>query len=159
MQIRPSQTTDWQTLKTVRLAALQDSPRAYGQSYAEAATLSDKDWQDLATPGQNPEFTFAFDGENVVGLIGYVIPSAEFNVIAMWVAPTHRQRAIGTKLLAALKKRAQTLGHSTMALMVSPENHAAVQLYRQSGFAFINHHEALTSFPEVQIQKMTLTLN
>ena len=159
MQIRPSQTSDWQTLKTVRLAALQDSPRAYGQSYAEAAALSDEDWQSLATPNQNSAFTFAFDGENVAGLIGYVIPSTEFNVIAMWVAPTHRQRAIGTHLLATLKTCAQALGHHTMALMVSPENHAAVQLYQQSGFKFINHHEALTHFPEVQIQKMTLALS
>ena len=38
MQIRLTQTRDWMLLKSVRLAALQDAPTAFGVSYQTAAS-------------------------------------------------------------------------------------------------------------------------
>ena len=38
MDIRPTQTKDWMLLKPVRLAALLDTPTAFGVSYQTAAS-------------------------------------------------------------------------------------------------------------------------
>jgi hypothetical protein len=38
LRIRPTTEEDWEILKTIRLAALLDSPTAFGLSYATAAS-------------------------------------------------------------------------------------------------------------------------
>lgn len=41
MEIRTTQKDDWKLLKQIRLAALQDTPTAFGVSYQTAAADSD----------------------------------------------------------------------------------------------------------------------
>ncbi len=45
MEIRVRQKQDWLLLKQIRLAALQDTPTAFGVSYQTAAADSDAQWQ------------------------------------------------------------------------------------------------------------------
>lgn len=45
MDIRATRKEDWTLLKRIRLAALQDTPTAFGVTYQAAAADSDARWQ------------------------------------------------------------------------------------------------------------------
>ncbi|NJN50896.1 MAG: hypothetical protein HC809_03045 [Gammaproteobacteria bacterium] len=44
-RIRTIEPEDWQQYRDLRLRALQDSPDAFGSTYADAKLLSDEQWQ------------------------------------------------------------------------------------------------------------------
>lgn len=93
MDIRATQKDDWQLLKQIRLAALQDTPTAFGVSYQTAAADSDAQWQARAA-GERTRFWLALDDDRPVGLVGAGFrDSARYELIAMWVEPAARARA------------------------------------------------------------------
>ncbi|WP_223430456.1 hypothetical protein [Pseudomonas sp. GL-B-26] len=49
MAIRLTEAKDWMLLKQVRLAALLDTPTAFGVSYQTAAQYSDEQWKERAS--------------------------------------------------------------------------------------------------------------
>lgn len=51
------------------------------------------------------------------------------------VLPAHRDRGVGTLLIAATENTARGLGHDLIALAVEPRNSAAARLYRRLGYA------------------------
>jgi putative acetyltransferase len=72
IQIRHATEDDWQELKRIRLAALQDAPEAFGVSYAGAAAYTDEAWRDRAAGRGPARFLFAFKGDTAVGIVGHV---------------------------------------------------------------------------------------
>jgi ribosomal protein S18 acetylase RimI-like enzyme len=52
----------------------------------------------------------------------------------LWVARPHRNRGIGTALLANAEWRLQVMGHERVALGVGVENVDAIRLYRRQGY-------------------------
>lgn len=65
--IRPINEDDWEILKTVRLAALKDSPTSFGLSYVTAAAYSEQQWRDRASHQTQPQFLVAMEQGQVVG--------------------------------------------------------------------------------------------
>lgn len=59
----------------------------------------------------------------------------EARLFSIAVDPGSRGRDLGAALLAAAESAAQALGCTSMRLEVSPENAAAVALYRSRGYA------------------------
>ena len=45
MKIRATEERDWMILKEIRLAALLDTPTAFGESYQKTITNSNEQWQ------------------------------------------------------------------------------------------------------------------
>jgi len=156
--VRPTKEEDWEILKTVRLAALQDAPTAFGLSYATAAAYSEQQWRDRASPQTQPQFLVAMEQDQAIGLIGDAIsPSGEYNLIAMWVHPKRRSMGIAGRLVNAIQTRAIERGHWRIVLSVSPDNAHAVDLYRRHGFTFLPEWEPLASQPGVNVQRMEWT--
>ena len=54
-KIRAVRADEWEQLRELRLAALQDAPAAFGETYAEAQALPDDNWQARAAKGARPE--------------------------------------------------------------------------------------------------------
>ena len=155
MLIRPTEEADWPTLKTIRLAALQDAPSAFGVSYQGAAADSDERWRQRASSSGLPEFWLAFDGAVAVGLVGAGIDQqGRYNLIAMWVAPARRGSQAARRLVDAVKARAVERGHSRVVLDVAPDNHRAAGFYQREGFVFVDEWEALASHPGIRVQRM-----
>jgi ribosomal protein S18 acetylase RimI-like enzyme len=153
--IRPTTEEDWEILKTIRLAALLDSPTAFGLSYATAASYSDQQWRDRASPQIQPEFVIAMRQGQAIGLIGDAVnASGEYNLIAMWIRPQDRGVGIAGRLVNAIQARAIERGHQRIVLSVSPDNADAVSMYRRQGFTFLPEWEPLASQPGVNVQKM-----
>lgn len=55
----------------------------------------------------------------------------------MWIAPELRGQGLGQKMLDALEEWAATLGSTTVRLDTSQYLHAAIKMYRRSGYAEI----------------------
>jgi len=125
---------DWQRLKVLRLAALQDAPDTFGSTLEYALKLEDADWekglQDL------PTFVVSIGGIDQ-GLIRCVPdqdkPSSAL-IISMWVAPEFRRKGIGEKLIQAAVDWALSAGVKELALEVTNENASAIALYSRLGF-------------------------
>ena len=153
--VRITTEEDWEILKAVRLAALQDSPAAFGVSHATAAAYSEQQWRERASPGTQPEYLLAIDRDRVVGLIGDAVTSSqEYHLISTWVHPEYRGQGIARRLIEAIKARAIEREHRRVVLSVSPDNDQAARLYRRQGFVFLPEWEALASRPGVKAQKM-----
>ncbi len=155
MTIRPTTIDDWRSLKAIRLAALRDAPTAFGVTHAAAAAYTDEQWQTRAAGTPQAEYLLAFDGDAAIGIIaGVVDGQGHYNLIAMWVAPTHRGTGVAARLVEAAKARAVARGHRRVVLDVAPENLGAATLYQRQGFVFLPEWEPLASHPAITVQKM-----
>ena len=155
VQIRPTAGEDWQILKTVLLAALLDSPTAFGLSYVTAAAYNEQQWRECASGQTQPQYLLAIVQGQAVGLIGDGISrSREYNLIAMWVHSKWRGLGIAGRLVNAIQARAIERGQRRVVLKVSPDNTRAVVLYRRHGFQFLPEREALANQPGINVQKM-----
>ncbi|MEX3949000.1 GNAT family N-acetyltransferase [Paraburkholderia sp. EG287B] len=153
--IRPTSEDDWQILKTVFLAALLDSPTAFGLSYATAAAFSEQQWRECASGQTQPQYLVAMVRGQAVGLIGDAITrSREYNLIAMWVHSQYRGLGVAGRLVNAIQARAIERGQRRVVLRVSPDNTRAVGLYRRHGFQLLPEREALANQPGIIVQKM-----
>ncbi len=153
--IRASSAADWPALKATRLAALLDTPTAFGASHASAARFTDADWQQRAISTPLRTFFLAFDGEQAIGLAAQMVAgNGECHLIAMWVQPQYRGLDVAQRLLDAVKQCAVGNGHARLVLDVAPENARAAAFYQKQGFAFLPEWAPLESHPHIQVQKM-----
>lgn len=126
MDIRSTEVKDWMLLKQVRLAALLDTPTAFGVSYQTAVQYSDEQWKERASSA-GTEFWLALTGDKPVGMIGAAVSGANrYNLIGMWVEPTARGSGVAAHLVEAVKSRAIEKGHDRVFLDVSPDNARAL---------------------------------
>lgn len=54
-EIRAVRAAEWERFRELRLAALQDAPDAFGESYADALAIPDADWQERTARAARPE--------------------------------------------------------------------------------------------------------
>lgn len=103
MDIRLTKTEDWMLLKQVRLAALLDTPTAFGVSYRTAARYTDEQWKDRASSA-GTAFWLAFDNYRPVGMIGAGVSGANrYNLIGMWIEASARGSGVADRLVEAVK--------------------------------------------------------
>nr|WP_207202233.1 MULTISPECIES: GNAT family N-acetyltransferase [unclassified Pseudomonas] len=141
-------------LKQVRLAALLDTPTAFGVSYQTAALYSDERASSAGT-----EFWLAVKDNKPVSMIGAAVSGANrYNLIGMWVEPTARGSGVAAQLVEAVKSRAIEKGHDHVFLDVSPDNARASNFYLNQGFSFIDEWEPLESHPHIMVQTMLWTI-
>lgn len=158
MEIRLTEEKDWMLLKQTRLAALLDTPTAFGVSYQTAVKYSDEQWKERASSAAGPNFWLALQEGKPVGMIGGGVNQANrYNLIGMWVEPAVRGCGVAVQLVEAVKARAIQEGHDRVFLDVSPDNSRASRFYLMHGFSFINEWEPLASHPHIMVQTMVWT--
>jgi ribosomal protein S18 acetylase RimI-like enzyme len=131
--LTPADATDY---RAIRLAALQDTPEAFGSTYESEAGRPLSGWGErLATPGA---FAAYVDGK-IVGMARFVQDSGSPKerhkgaVYAMYVTPEARGLGLGSALLEALIDHASTVVEQ-LRLSVVDTNEAAIRLYQKHGF-------------------------
>lgn len=145
--------SDAPTLKRVRLAALQDSPSAFGSTYAAEADRPDTEWEErarLGAAGDDRATFFAYDGDDAIGIVGGYREERrrdEVDLVSMWVAPSHRGRGVGRALVGAVLSWARDTGASTVSLWVTRGNDPAQRLYETMGFEVTDQVQPLPSDP------------
>lgn len=155
MDIRLTQTQDWMLLKHVRLAALLDSPTAFGVSHETAANYTDAQWQERASSGIGTKFWLAIKDGKPVGMIGAgVSQTHRYNLIGMWIEADFRGSGVAAQLVGAVKRQALQEGHEFVYLDVSPDNARASSFYLKQGFVYMDEWEPLASHPHIKVQTM-----
>jgi ribosomal protein S18 acetylase RimI-like enzyme len=125
--------------KAVRLRALQDTPHAFGSTYAKESQFPDSEWLARVERmnGQTGSGFLAMDGETACGIVGSFLDqndSTQAHVISMWTAPTHRQQGIGRLLVNEVLKWARGRNARSLVLMVTSNNEPAIRFYQRVGF-------------------------
>jgi ribosomal protein S18 acetylase RimI-like enzyme len=128
--------TNWRTYRDVRLAALLDTPSAFGSTYAAESAFTEQRWLErvrsgsrtwLAVWGDLPvgsatSFRFPEQGEDETCLVG------------MWVAGHARGSGVGEALVGQVLADARSRGLSRVTLDVAEANAPARGLYERMGF-------------------------
>jgi GNAT superfamily N-acetyltransferase len=163
IKIRRAVGGDWQTVRDVRLAALRDSPTAFGSTYTKESAQGDDEWKEWAAESEQAidgVLFLAFDGDECVGLVGaFAIESGSVRLISMWVAPPARRRGIGRLLVEAIVGWARTIGRDVVDLHVTEGNDAARRLYTDMGFQPMNEWEPLPWDESYRVERMELRLS
>lgn len=160
-RVRPGEAA---TLRRVRLAALKDTPSAFGSTYAAESLRGDEEWAErceLGSSGQDRATFFAESDQEIVGLVGgYRAEGASHTVelVSMWSAPSVRRSGVGRALVGAVLDWAKAGGASTVDLWVTRGNAPAEALYRRMGFVETQDHKPLPSDPCKDEVRMTLQL-
>lgn len=132
MEISRIGPADWQRFRDVRLAALFESPAAFGSRHADWVDAPAERWQDRLT---HVELTLlAHDGGTVVGVVsGQPVGEEWVELISMWVSPVARGLGVAQLLIDAVVDWAAGQGRSTY-LMVRSDNVRAQKAYARAGF-------------------------
>jgi ribosomal protein S18 acetylase RimI-like enzyme len=149
MRITPSSAMEY---KAIRLTALQDSPTAFGSTYAREVGLSDADWVARAgnLSGERAIGLLAFDSKVPCGIAAVFIDQenqAKAVLVSMWVAPTHRRHGVGRLLIDSIVAWCSDRRVEALQLMVTSSNESAIEFYKRIGFAMTGNTEPYPNDP------------
>lgn len=150
--------------KAVRLQALNDTPNAFGSTYAKESQLSDADWLKRAADWNSERSIgyLAMDAGVACGIVAGFLDEHDplrVNVISMWVAPSHRRAGVGRSLIDAICAWARDRGARQMHLMVTSVNHPAMEFYKQIGFAMTGNAKPYSNDPKITEYEMARSVD
>jgi GNAT superfamily N-acetyltransferase len=162
--VRRVRRDEWMVLREVRLAALADSPGAFGSSHAAEVDRADDFWIERAERSSTRPDMAAFLArldDRVIGIVSaFRIEGAPTSVelVSMWTAPHARRSGAGRLLVGALIDWAVAGGAGDIDLWVMRGNTAALHFYASLGFAETAEYEPLPSDPCKDEVRMRLEL-
>jgi ribosomal protein S18 acetylase RimI-like enzyme len=144
--LEPISAKNVSAFKAVRLAALAESPTAFGSTLAEEAMLTDAEWLARAErcDGERNVGYLAFDEATACGLARTATDGHDPTVrclASLWVAPRQRRRGAGRLLVGEIIAWARWRGLRALRLDVTSDNLPAIRLYQSLGFAFTGRTE------------------
>lgn len=150
---------DWTELRELRLTALRESPASFLSTYAQEAAWTDDDWQRETARG---DWLIESVGDRPVGLLGatseWDIAKSDRYLSYLWVAPDHRRRGIGERLVRAMLARLRDSGVPRAWLWVLDGNDPARRLYERLGFVSTGERQPLKADPARCEERMSLAL-
>jgi GNAT superfamily N-acetyltransferase len=134
---------EWHVLRTIRLRALLDSPRAFMSVYETEAQWAEEQWRQRFA---SANWVVAVESGAIIGIAGLVdgYASDGLHVEWTWVDPAHRHRGIFRALLKALIDLESGNGAYDVALWVLENNSAARTAYARLGFAPTGERQRLS---------------
>ena len=138
--------------KAVRLRALQDTPSAFGSTYAKESQIADAEWVKRSgnMSGERSVGFLAIDAGTSCGIACLFLvqdDATQGQLISMWTAPTHRQQGIGRLLVNEILGWARQRGVCTLRLMVTSNNEPAIKFYQRLGFTLTGRTEPYPNDP------------
>ena len=149
--------------REVRLRALQDTPTAFGSTYAKESNFTDAEWVRRAAQwnGERSCAYLAMDERTPCGILGGFLEQEDASragLISMWVSPSHRRQGVGALLVNALFSWARTRGARVMQLMVTCNNDAAIKFYQRLGFVLTGRTEPYPNDPLLVEYEMSMPI-
>jgi ribosomal protein S18 acetylase RimI-like enzyme len=149
--------------KAARLRALQDTPTAFGSTYARESQLSDVDWLNRAAQctSETSVGYLAMDAETACGIARATPDDQDLSVAwveSMWVAPSHRRLGIGRLLIDTILAWARSRGVRALKLHVTSNNEPAISFYQRLGFSPTGNTEPYPNDPMLVECEMSKTL-
>jgi RimJ/RimL family protein N-acetyltransferase len=132
--------TDAAACRALRLRGLQESPTAFGSSYAEESVLPLATTAAFLAEGSGRNMFGAFDGDTLTAMAGIgreerINLKHKAFLRGVYTAPEYRGQGIAKRLIAFALEFADTLpGVRQVTLTVNAENAAAIAVYAALGF-------------------------
>jgi ribosomal protein S18 acetylase RimI-like enzyme len=150
--------------KDIRLRALQDSPTAFSSTFAEESKLTDADWVKRATQwnGAKSIGYLALDDRAAVGIAAGILNQTEpsrADLVSMWVDPIHRRKGIGRVLVDAVVAWARERNAQGLWLLVTSNNHTAINFYQRLGFSLTGKTEPYRNDPALLNMEMRRSIS
>jgi ribosomal protein S18 acetylase RimI-like enzyme len=128
--------------RRTRLAALRDTPLAFGSTYEKESAFDDSVWRERIARNQTDQSCcyLAIDDETdsalAAGLAGVFVENdpTRGTLFSMWVAPTYRRNGVGQKLVEACLDWCRARKIRTIDLLVTDWNAGATRFYERLGF-------------------------
>ena len=140
----------WAEFRELRLRSLLDSPDAFGSTYGEESSGTERGWRDWAAGRWRGATAAAFIARRDDGTAVGTATGAEHDatpgvahVYAMWVAPDARGAGVGRALLDAVTAWAADRGCTELQLRVTETNESARSFYEGAGFVDSGEREPL----------------
>ena len=140
MRIRRLTPSDASAYQALRLAALQDTPSAFGSSYEEERDRPESEIEARLAPQGDRGVFGAFEVDTLIGLVGLRREGMKnrahkAGIWGMYVAPAARGKGIGRALLLEALALARSVpGLRQVNLAANAGNAAAIRLYESAGF-------------------------
>lgn len=155
---------EWRVYRNLRLRALEDSPDAFGMTFAEEKDREDTEWSNRLASGADTRWNFPVVAEfarEAIGLAwGRIEPSNPevAHLYQMWVDPRFRRLGAGQMLLQAVIGWAKDANVRYLVLGVTCGDSAARRLYSRAGFKPVGEPEPLRPGSTLLSQSMRLEL-
>ncbi|MGL5828833.1 MAG: GNAT family N-acetyltransferase [Angustibacter sp.] len=124
---------DWRSFRELRLAALQDAPEAFVDSYADESAYDEAFWR--VRLGRATRIIAVIDDKPVgIVSIGSTEDPTSGDLYGLWVAPEHRGTGVAMALVQSAARQAQSDGRRKITLWVGTDNGRAVAFFSSVGF-------------------------
>ncbi len=140
MEVRRARPDEWEALREIRLAALAESPDAFGSTLAEERDADEAGWRGWITGEGRAGTVATFVADDAGPFLGMATgfrpddrPATGW-LFAMWVRPERRGEGIGRQLVAAIAGWAASLHIDQLLLHVTEGNDGAVRFFASCGF-------------------------
>jgi ribosomal protein S18 acetylase RimI-like enzyme len=137
IQIRRVTVDDWQSLRELRLEALEDTPLGFLETLEAARAVTDQDWQARTARSAKGAESFqvlAWDGRRAVGTCRCFVRDGVAWLAAVYVSPPYRGNGLLARLADACAEWARAQGLTTLRLEVHEDNARAQAAYGKLGF-------------------------
>ncbi len=137
---------DWPTLKSIRLAALQDAPHAFVSRYEDEALKPDEDWRELAAANASDARSagfIAYQGTDAAGLVACRWMDRGQGLVrlqSLWVTPTARRSGVASSLVERALLWARDVGALACEADVTDANQPTEVFYWRRGFRRVAAH-------------------
>lgn len=138
-EIRRLHSDDWELLRDLRLAALQEAPQAFGSTYERESTFTEADWR--ARLITSAWFIGVVDDRPIGVAVGMHRDDVEYRreLLSMWVDPDWRGTGVAEELVTAIQAWAKGDGANLLKLCVADGNDHARWFYEKLGFTPHRH--------------------
>ena len=140
-RVRPQ---DWPALRSLRLEALQDTPVAFCERYADALAEPDEGWQARAARGAEGGDSFqllAWQRDLPVATSVGFRDGDDAVLAAVYVTPSCRGRGLLDAMVEQVAAHARQEGAVRLRLLVHETNAGARRAYERLGFTATGHRE------------------
>ena len=169
---------EWAILRSIRLAALRESPRSFCSAYEREAGWDEDAWRQWSrsvawflawrdgrpvgiaggTSGGGPSAEPASGATPPAGHRSGGSPGDERQVISMWVDPAARGTGIADAMFGAVAGWARADGAKTLKLWVTDASPRARAFYRRAGFRPTGSHQKQTGEQDLELEELSIDL-
>lgn len=130
---------DWPLYRAVRLAALQESPAAFGETADDEAAADDDHWRGQMADARR--LVVEEDGRvsGVVSVAGSAAEPGSADLSGLWVDPSARSTGVAGRLVEAAVDLAAAEGLHRLYYWVGTENARAIGFATSVGFRVTSH--------------------
>jgi GNAT superfamily N-acetyltransferase len=162
--VRKLEEVEWPTYRELRLAALAESPDAFGSTLATEQGRTASDWAARLAAGATSNLDLPLIAQvhgRAAGLAWAKVDASDtslVNVYQTWVAPEFRGQGLGRLLLRAAVDWARARNALAVCLSATCGDTPAMQLYTREGFKPVGQSEPLRPGSPLLSQPMRLHL-